>query len=273
MNKEILKSALLQTADEKLFENIPENLPKAQVSEKLKKRLNNIGAKKKKKVGMIAAAVAVVLLATPVIYTQFKAPDCIKDPVTPETNTVIKKPTTSSNDSAVRPYGFLEDNVLVEDNATQTVSKSQITSTVSDEYIKNQQKVAQQYRILRNIKNFDDYDVYLDDDGRLNIIYTKDESLEIMKKHLDTNFVIIRKVKFSKKYLLGIQSFLTDYMGDEYTIFGIGSGAGPNNKVVIEIGDKDKIPDIINLLNENIENFDKESVKFEVFENGGIKHY
>lgn len=281
MNKEILKSALLQTADEKLFENIPENLPKAQVSEKLKKRLNNIGAKKKKKVGMIAAAVAVVLLATPVIYTQFKAPDFIKDPVTPETHTVSKKPTsveniqettqvnikveptikTSNNESITKPQSPIkEDDLVIDKSDFSTTTKPAKTteSTLSKEYENNLKLAGEQDAILKSIKGFDDYYKFLDDKGRLNILYWNNESYEILKKHLDSNIVIFKKVKFSNDYLSKIEKALFENK-DEFDIYLISSG-NKNNQVTVITSNGEKVKGILKFLNENIENFDKEAV-------------
>ncbi len=291
MNKEILKSALMQTADEKLFENIPENLPKAQISETFKERLNGIKIKKKKKFGLVAAA-AVVLLATHVIYTQFKAPDFIKDPVTPETHTVSKKPAsveniqettqvnikveptikTSNNESITKPQSPIkEDDLVIDKSDFSTTTKPAKTteSTLSKEYENNLKLAGEQDAILKSIKGFNDYHKFLDDKGRLNILYWNDESYEILKKHLDSNIVIFKKVKFSNDYLSKIEKTLLENK-DEFDIYLIGS-VNSKNSILIGISDKNQKQEILEFLNENIENFDKESVRFEIVENGVIE--
>ena len=258
MSNENLKLALMQTAPEMILNEIPEKLPEAEVSNKFEQRVEGIFKKKPKKpIWAIVAAIAIVLLVTPLIANHIKNENMIEGcEVEIITGCLPAQHYEDNNDVSIK-----EDNLVVE--ITTTVSKESST----EQNMSAQQSNVNVLEILRNIKDFDDYDVYLNSDNGKDVVqYTEDESLEIMKEYLDTDFVIFEKVKFSKKYLRGIQKFLSDYMGDEYTIYGVGSGSGEDNKVVIDIADKSKIKEILELLYENYENFDKDAIKFDVYE-------
>lgn len=242
MNEQVLKMALAQTAELKIFENIPKNLPQAEVSEKFKKRLKKFN-KKKNKIGFIAAAIAVVLLACPIIATQFKSP-------ANKTKSVLIE-----NDLVVG----------IDDISKTTTIKTQETTTYSKEYQDNLMAGSKQLSILKSIEGFDDYYPFYDDKGMLNILYWDEESYEIIKKHLDAKVVIFKKVMFSNEYLLNIKNFLVSRRGSEYSIYMFGSGDSKNS-VLIGITDKNKKEDILKLLHENIENFDERAVRFEVIE-------
>lgn len=282
MNKLVLKMALAQTAEQKIFENIPEKLPQAEVSEKFKNRVKNFD-KKKNKFAFIAAAIAIVLLASPVIANQFKSRMVTNEIYTASDNTTKanneslisskndsqKVDVTSTNKSNETESVLTEDDLVIsiDDISKATTNKSNETITYSKEYQDNLMAGSKQLSILKSIEGFDDYHAFYDDNGRLNILYWDNESLEIMKKHLDTNVVIFKKVKFSNDYLLSIQYFLNNHM-KEYDIVYIGSG-DRNNQVRVGITDESKKDDILELLHKNIENFDEEAVRFEV-DKGGI---
>ncbi len=166
--------------------------------------------------------------------------------------------------------------------AEAELDNSKPTVTVSDEvYGKNVGNSIEQARILRKDEELKKYDVYLDDNGILNIMVFDDENAdieygeeiksELFAKHkkvqnafsdakLDSEKIIYRKVKFSKDYLLNIQDFVTKHAKD-YDIIGVGSG-GIYNQVEIELLDIEKSKDILALLEQNITDFSRDSVRF-----------
>lgn len=291
MNSEILKLALAETSEEKLLGGIPENLPKAELSEKIEKRINNILRKKKARIGFIAAAVAVIVLATPIIVNQFKALDeIVVEPVTPETHTVSKNTTRIDNnvsvdvdtkdeadmantiaDDKVEPTikntnngesDIKEDDLVIDiedkSNTTKNNSEKNTEFTHSKEYQDNLMNGSKQLSILKSIKGFDDYHPFYDEKGRLNILYWDDESRELMEKYLDSDIVIYKKVKFSNDYLSEIHRVLSENK-EKFDISVIGSG-NRNNQVMVMISDENRKKDILEFLNKNIENFDEEAV-------------
>ncbi len=291
MNSEILKLALAETSEEKLLGGIPENLPKAELSEKIEKRINNILRKKKARIGFIAAAVAVIILATPIIVNQLKPlEEIVVESVTPETHTVSKNTTRINNkvtvdidtkdetdmantivDNKVEPTikntnngesVIKEDDLVIdiEDKSNTTKNNAEKTTelTHSKEYQDNLMNGSKQLSVLKSIKGFDDYYSFYDEKGRLNILYWDDESLEIMKKYLDSTVVIFKKVKFSKDYLSEIHRVLSENK-EKFDISVIGIG-NRNNQVMVMISDESRKKDILEFLNKNIENFDEKAV-------------
>lgn len=291
MNRKILKLALAETSEEKLLGGIPENLPKAELSEKIEKQINNILRKKKARIGFIAAAVAVIILATPIIVNQLKPlEEIVVESVTPETHTVSKNTTRINNkvtvdidtkdetdmantivDNKVEPTikntnngesVIKEDDLVIdiEDKSNTTKNNAEKTTelTHSKEYQVNLMNGSKQLSVLKSIKGFDDYYSFYDEKGRLNILYWDDESLEIMKKYLDSTVVIFKKVKFSKDYLSEIHRVLSENK-EKFDISVIGSG-NRNNQVMVMISDESRKKDILEFLNKNIENFDEKAV-------------
>lgn len=169
-------------------------------------------------------------------------------------------------------------------NATEEklVDNIQSSSVISDEmYSKNAGNSIEIARLLRKDKEFKKYDVYLDDNGILNVMVFDDENenikygeeikSELFAKHkniqnvlstanLDSAKVIYRKVKFSKEYLLKIQDFVTKHAKD-YGIISVGSGS-MINQVEIELLDIEKSKDFLDLLEQNITDFSEDAVKF-----------
>jgi len=156
------------------------------------------------------------------------------------------------------------------------------TTTVSDEvYSKNVGNSIEQARILRKDEELKKYDVYLGENGILNVMVFDDEnedieygeeiSSELFKHHekikkafsnakLDSEQIIYRKVRFGKEYLLNIQDFVSKH-AKEYDVLGVGSG-GIYNQVEIELLDIEKSKDILALLEQNITDFSRDSVRF-----------
>ncbi len=167
--------------------------------------------------------------------------------------------------------------------AEKLVDKSQTLSVISDElYCRNVEDSIEQSRILRKDEEFKKYDTYLDDNGILTLMVFDDEnedieygeeiSSELFKNHrkiqkafsdanLDSKEIIYRKVKFGKQYLLNIQDVVTKHAKKEYGIISIGSG-DIYNQVEIELLDIEKSKDILYLLEQNIDNFSKDAVRF-----------
>ena len=254
MNKKILKMTLEQTAQEKFLKDIPKELPKADLSKDFIKRFKN--TKKKKRVHIItaAAAVALIIICTPIVYNHYKP---LKEVyVCPST---IKTGSLVVNMNGDRNYT----------NDTTIVSSTKVIETThSKEWQKNMDEASKQNAILKSIKNFDEYNNYFNcfnEEGKLVVMYWNNDSYEIMKKHLDPTIVIFKKVKFSNDYLFNIQTFLTDYM-EEYEIGAIG-GPDDYNQVKILIANKNREKDILDLLYNNIKDFDEKAVRFEYGKN------
>ena len=166
--------------------------------------------------------------------------------------------------------------------AEAELDNSKPTVTVSDEvYGKNVGNSIEQARILRKDEELKKYDVYLDDNGILNVMVFDDENADIeygeeiksekfvnhqkvknafSDAKVDSENIIYRKVKFGKEYLLNIQDFVTKHAKD-YDIIGVGSG-GIYNQVEIELLDIEKSKDILALLEQNITDFSRDSVRF-----------
>ena len=177
-------------------------------------------------------------------------------------------------------------------NATEEklVNNNQSLSVISNElYNKNVGNSIEQARIMRKDKEFKKYDVYLDDNGILNVMVFDDENenikygeeinSELFPNHqkLENSFsaekldskIVYKKAKFGKEYLLNIQDFVTKH-GKEYGVISVGSGT-MINQVEIELLDIEKSKEILDLLEQNITDFSEDSVKF--IESTPIEYY
>ncbi len=160
----------------------------------------------------------------------------------------------------------------------------------SEEYQENVSNSLEEYQVIKEARkqgNVKNYDVYLDDDGILNVMVSDDTSdaeygaalpsdctqsavkyeqaLSAEVKMSDSNIdesadVIYRKVQFSKSYLRNIQKALRGHM-KEFTLVSVGSG-NMDNKVEIELTDSSKENDVLEFLEENTEDFNSEAVVF-----------
>lgn len=169
---------------------------------------------------------------------------------------------------------------LNSDKIETTESIDKMDTVEYQKNVSNSLNAFQTLKANKNSLNLNDYDVYIDDDGILNIMVHDDTQKQfsvgdkittssktliqyndiLEKENFNANSIIYRKVKFKKDYLLSIQSVLIEKIED-FNILSVGSG-NINNQVEIVLSELTQTSNILYYLKENIDQFDNDSVVF-----------